>query len=324
MIRRLFLAESEDLDPWRNLALEQHLLETVPEDACILYLWQNRDTVVIGRNQNAWRECRTTRMQEDGAALARRLSGGGAVFHDTGNLNFTFLTHERDHDTERQTKIILTAVRSLGIQAGMTGRNDLTADGRKFSGCAYYRNRGRAYHHGTLLVDTDLDKMERYLAPSPAKLRARGVSSVRARVVDLGSLRQDITIPLLKEALINAARAEYALPAERYEEIDGEAVERLRIRSQSWEWNYGREIPFDLSCEDRFSWGGIRLEMQITAGIIGHVSAWTDSMRWELSGELETALTGCRLDTAAMCAAVSAACPEEADDICDLLRRQDL
>ena len=138
---------------------EQYLLENVQQETCILYLWQNRRTVVIGRNQNALRECRTTQLEADGGFLARRLSGGGAVFHDLGNLNFTFLVNKEDYDLQRQLSVIVEACRAMGIPAECSGRNDVLSEGRKFSGNAFYEHRGKSYHHGTLLVDVDMENM---------------------------------------------------------------------------------------------------------------------------------------------------------------------
>ena len=185
MIRRLFTCSGSGTDPYRNLALERYLTETVPEDACVLYLWQNQNTVVIGRNQNAWKECRTGLLEQEGGVLARRLSGGGAVFHDLGNLNFTFSVTEENYDLRRQQQLILTACRLLGLRAELSGRNDLLAEGRKFSGNSFYAHNGRAFHNGTLLVDADMTKMGRYLSPSTAKIASKGVDSVRSRVVNL-------------------------------------------------------------------------------------------------------------------------------------------
>ena len=194
MIRRLFTCSGSGTDPYRNLALERYLTETVPEDACVLYLWQNQNTVVIGRNQNAWKECRTGLLEQEGGVLARRLSGGGAVFHDLGNLNFTFSVTEENYDLHRQQQVILTACRLLGLRAELSGRNDLLAEGRKFSGNSFYAHNGRAFHNGTLLVDADMTKMGRYLSPSTAKITSKGVDSVRSRVVNLRELCPGLTI----------------------------------------------------------------------------------------------------------------------------------
>ena len=168
MIQQLKLYEGQSFDPQLNLAVEEYLLQTVEPDCCILYLWQNQNTVVIGRNQNAWKECRTTLLEEEGGHLARRLSGGGAVFHDLGNLNFTFLVPTDCYDLEKQLSVIQLACRSFGIEAVRSGRNDILAEGRKFSGNAFYQSGGRSYHHGTLLVDVDMTRMSRYLNPSKA------------------------------------------------------------------------------------------------------------------------------------------------------------
>ena len=183
MIQTIRVYHGKSYDPHFNLAVEKHLLDRVAPGECILYLWQNQNTVVIGRNQNAWAECRTTLLESEGGKLARRLSGGGAVFHDVGNLNFTFLVRDEDYDVDRQLSVIQAACALAGIATEKSGRNDVLAEGRKFSGNAFYHHAGHAYHHGTLMVDVDKDKLGRYLSPPKAKLEAKGVASVRSRVV---------------------------------------------------------------------------------------------------------------------------------------------
>ncbi len=326
MIGKLFLLEGTGFDPYENLAREELLLRRTGEGCCTLYLWQNRNTVVIGRNQNPWKECRTGLLEEEGGRLARRLSGGGAVFHDLGNLNFTFLLPSGDYDPARQTEVVRRACLSLGIPAEQSGRNDLLAAGRKFSGSAYYHHEGRSYHHGTLLVDADLEKLSRYLAPSPAKLRAKGVDSVRSRVGNLRELEPTLTIPALKAALAAAFREVYALPYEPLDPaaLEGEELRALTARNESWEWNYGQRLPFDFACEGRFVWGEARLELRVESGLVRSAKVYSDAMDWSLAPRLEAALTGCRFDRAELSSRAAQAAPEFGEDLRGLLAAQEI
>lgn len=323
MIRRLLLCRSEGTDPYANLALEELLLDRA-EDACILYLWQNRCTVVIGRNQNPWLECRTSLLEEEGGLLARRISGGGAVYHDLGNLNFTFLLPSGDYDSLRQTEVIRQACLALGIPAERSGRNDLLAAGRKFSGSAYYHHLGRSFHHGTLLVDADLEKLSRYLQPSAGKLRAKGVESVRSRVGNLRELSPGLSVDLLKEALARSFRDVYGLPQEELDpaELEGPRLSELTALRRSWEWNFGQRLPFDLDCQGRFDWGEIRAELSLESGLIRDVRIWTDAMDADLSPRLEAALRGCRLEPEDLSLRLHGADAEKGADLCRLLEDQ--
>ncbi len=326
MIRTCAVIESPGTDPHYNLALERYLLEQVPGEECILYLWQNQNTVVIGRNQNAWRECRTALLRRDGGTLARRLSGGGAVFHDLGNLNFTFLMPTAEYNERRQEEVILAACRSLGIDAEMTGRNDLTVQGRKFSGNAYYHNRGKSYHHGTLLVDADREKMGRYLQPSKAKLRGKGVDSVRSRVINLKELLPSLTVDTLKEAVSASFASVYGRPVRRLvpEDLDQDAVSALYELQKQWEWNYGRDLPFDVSCEERFAWGELRLDFSVEKGLVKQVAAWTDSMEWDLSDRIQSALSGCRFEEEELTGRIRSENISCSEDIVRLVRKLEI
>ena len=220
MIERIGTFFNGQTNPYRNLAMEEYLTRTVEKGTCILYLWQNQNTVVIGRNQNAWKECRTGALEESGGFFARRLSGGGAVYHDLGNLNFTFSVCQEDYDLRKQQRVILEACRLLGIQAELSGRNDLLANGGKFSGNSFYSHDGKAFHNGTLLLDVDLSHMERFLSPSKAKIVSKGVDSVRARVVNLKSLCPELTTEMMCQAMNQAFEQVYGLTAEVLDEAD--------------------------------------------------------------------------------------------------------
>jgi lipoate-protein ligase A len=295
MIEALATYESGSFDPFGNLAMEQHLLETVAGGCCLLYLWQNENTVVVGRNQNPWAECRVSLLEEEGGRLARRLSGGGAVFHDLGNLNFTFLVPTEDYDLQKQQRVLLEACRSFGVPAELSGRNDLTADGRKFSGNAFYHNGPRSYHHGTLLVDVDGAKLARYLTPSKAKLESKGVPSVRSRVVNLKELCPSITVDGLKQALVNAFESVYGL--ESVPRVFAEAEERriaeLREQYSSWAWRFGQRLPFTCRAAGRFPWGGVEIQLQVNEGVIRRAAVYSDDMDFAFPPALETALAGC-------------------------------
>ncbi len=321
MIDTLRVFESGGFDPYRNLAIEQHLLETVLGGCCLLYLWQNDKTVVIGKNQNAWRECRTTLLSDEGGRLARRLSGGGAVYHDLGNLNFTFLLREEDYDLPRQLSVIRRACALCGIEAEISGRNDLLASGRKFSGNAFYRHEGRAYHHGTLLVDTDGEAMSRFLSPSKAKMQAKGVESVRARVVNLKELNSAITVDALKAAMRQAFSETYGLPVSAPPVIDEARIRELTAHYAGDAWLYGQKLPFTFVVEDRFPWGGVELQIRADRGVIEGVKVYTDAMDDELAAKAEAVLIRCPLRKNAIDSALHGSLidPSMQADLCGLL-----
>lgn len=296
MITKIQTYISQAVNPYHNLAVEQYLLEHVEKGCCILYLWQNQRTVVIGSNQNAWKECRVTALEQDGGFLARRLSGGGAVFHDLGNLNFTFLVREEDYDLERQLQVIGTACRNLGIQVEKSGRNDLTVDGRKFSGNAFYHSNGYAYHHGTLLVQVNTEMMGKYLVPSKAKLESKGVKSVKSRVINLREVAPGLTIDRLKKELLSAFSQVYCLEPESLsaDAFDEEIIEQYFRRNQSYEWKYGRKIPFTWERDKRFPWGEVQIQCEVNQGIIEDILIYTDAVDCEFPAAAANVLQGCR------------------------------
>lgn len=309
MITELHTYTSKHIDPYRNIAIEEFLTMHTQEQECILYLWQNQHTVVIGRNQNCWKECRINALEEDGGHLARRLSGGGAVYHDLGNLNFTFCVRENNYDVDRQLEVIVRAVRMLGLEAEKTGRNDITVQDRKFSGNAFYRSNGFCYHHGTLLVDADLTALSRYLNVSREKLQTKGVDSVRARVVNLRALNPEITVEALRRQMVAAFEQVYGLRAQPFPEkrLDLEAIVEGERKFASWDWKYGRRLPFQYRMYRRFSWGDIELQFQVNRGLVQEISAYSDSMEHALVARLPGLWRGCRYEEQALRRALEAA-----------------
>lgn len=302
----LLVVLSDSFDPYYNLALEEYLLQKTPEQGAILYLWQNDHTVVIGRNQNPWAECRTSLLEEEGGHLARRLSGGGAVYHDSGNLNFTFLCNEPCYDLQKQLSVIRTAVKYAGIDAYFSGRNDLLADGRKFSGNAFYHSQGKAYHHGTLLIHTDGERMQRYLSPPKAKLESKGIASVRSRVVNLKDLSPALTCDTMKEFMIKAFQECYGGSAGVLTLTDGDKQKILALRQRyaGVEWLYGKPMPFSCTLEGQLPFGHLQLCLSVEGGVISSMQAYTDAMDADLPQRLQAVLIGCPFREDAMRQAV--------------------
>lgn len=328
MSHELFIYHAQGVDPYENLAAEKVLMDSLQPGQVLLYLWQNLNTVVIGRNQNPWLECRCSLLEGEGGKLSRRLSGGGAVFHDLGNLNFTFCMCKEDYDLDKQLEVIRIACELAGIRAERSGRNDLLAEGRKFSGNAFYQDAVHAYHHGTLMVDVDKEKLGRYLSPPKAKLQAKGVASVRSRVVNLRELSPSLTIQAMGEHMQTAFSQVYggtAVPLTLTEAMSRE-IQTLRQQYGSWDYLYGKPLPFTFSCQSKFDWGYIQLQLDAKSGTIGHVQINTDAMDWTLAEGIRQALEGCRFETQAMVSALEQSpLPDEVSrDLCALLREQAL
>ena len=285
-----YLMYTDTVNPHWNLALETALLEAIrPGDLC-LFLWQNKHTVVIGRNQNAWKECRCELLQEEGGTLARRSSGGGAVYHDLGNLNFTFAASPERYDLQGQLSLIIDALAPAGITAEFSGRNDITVAGRKFSGNAFKHTKTYSMQHGTLLIQADMDMVSRYLRPPESKLKAKGVDSVRSRVCNLTEFNPSLTIDSMKEMLDSTFRrrhggADVLDPAS----LDVSGIYPLY---SSWDWNYGETPSFDVRLEHRFPWGGVELLLCLRHGAVASAAVYTDSLDTEVADRIKAALEG--------------------------------
>lgn len=280
-------------DGWLNLARDGYFLENNKKDDVILYFYVNKNAVIIGRNQNAWKECSIANMDADGVQLVRRHSGGGAVFHDNGNLNFSFITDEKHYDLNRQMRVILNAVSKLGLKAELSGRNDITVDGKKFSGNAFSLAKGNRSHHGTILVNADLTKLSNYLCVSKEKMRSKGIDSVRARVCNICELSSGLTVEAMRRLVIESFIEEYGAASEYV--FDGTAlaeVEERRERLASWEWRFGKTPQFDFETDKRFSFGDTQIYFNSRNGVIREMKVYSDCLDTELTTEIENALTG--------------------------------
>ena len=310
-----------------NLAVEALIFDTLPEDTCIFYLWQNRNTVVIGRHQNAWKECRLRLLEKEGGYLARRSSGGGAVFHDLGNLNFTFLMPRANYDVHRQLSVIRRAVAEFGIDTAFTGRNDLVIvdSGAKFSGNAFRFSERVGMHHGTIMVDVDVQKLGRYLAPGREKLRAKGIESVRSRVGNLSACNSQATIPAVQAALRRAFMAEYGPATEMtMSELPQDRLAEYEREYDSWDFRLGKALPFDVTLETRFEWGGITLELSLKNGEVSQANVFSDAMDEAMVAAVGPCLNGVRYENSALASAVSALEYPQARELAQWLSSLDL
>ncbi len=306
---RLFISDS--FDPWFNLAVEECIFRQMPADQRVLFLWRNNDTVVIGRAQNPWKECNTRKMESDHIKLARRSSGGGAVFHDKGNTNFTFMAGKPEYDKTVSTNIILDGLSRLGISVSASGRNDLvvnSGDGeRKISGSAYRETKDRGFHHGTILINADLSRLADYLNPDPKKLQAKGITSVRSRVTNLAEIIPGIDHEQVCD-VIKAAFFDYYGEKAETELISPDSLPDLPgfaetfARQSSWDWNFGNAPAFSHLLDTRFTWGGIELHFDVERGMISRAQIFTDSLDPAPLEQLAQLLTGQRYSADAVTA----------------------
>jgi lipoate-protein ligase A len=302
---KLKILLSDSFNPYFNLAVERWLFETLETDCQLLYLWRNHDTVVIGRSQNPWLECDLVKMQADEVSLVRRLTGGGAVFHDLGNTNFSFISPESAHNKQVNGAIIIAALQRLQLKAELAGRNDIivqhptTGESRKISGSAYRIAGGRALQHGTLLLSADLLRLSEYLKPRPKKLLAKGITSVRSRVMNLSDMRPDIEHSSICEAIIQSFAAHYNEPVTVEELATDKLKELTAIKSyidelSHWDWQYAKTLPFTHHLEQQFAWGGLDILLQVNQGQITSIKVYSDALHPEIAESIEVKLADMR------------------------------
>lgn len=272
---------NENTDPRINLAVEEYALNYLDPREDYAILWQNEPAVIIGRNQNTVAEVNAPYIKEHGIHVVRRLSGGGAVYHDFGNLNFTFIVDADKtvvSNFEYFTKPVIEALASLGVKAEFSGRNDITIDGQKFSGNAQYWSKDRLLHHGTILFNSDLSVVQEALNVKLDKIQSKGVKSVRSRVTNIfPHLPKPITIDEFKETLwrflIPGDKAEEYVLTEKDWAIIRELSEK---RYAKWEWNYGASPEAEIEKEERFAGGKLELKFNIRDGLIQDMHIFGD------------------------------------------------
>lgn len=290
----MFFLVSNQTNPYWNIAVENYLVEHA--DDIVLYLWKNHRTVVIGQNQNPFTECNVDALVAEGGYLMRRRTGGGAVYHDDGNINFSFVVPKEQYDVRRQFSVIQRAVESYGLRTELSGRNDILVDSgvgeggmRKFSGNAFSKGRVNNLHHGTILIKGNMDELQRYLKPKPAKLQKHGVSSVKSRVVNLSELNPEITAEAIVPRLLHSFEGEYGTSIHTldFDEVKTiSAVKALYEELSSDEWLYGRWHNFSAQRSGQFPWGEVDVAISIKDNVISDVQIASDALDLD---SLETA-----------------------------------
>lgn len=290
---------SETFDPWFNIATEDWIFRDMDPEVKILFLWRNDKTVVIGRFQNPWSECNTQKMEEDGIKLARRQSGGGAVFHDLGNTNFTFLSSKASFDKSVNNKIITNALNSFGLTTFASGRNDIlvnTDDGeKKISGSAFKEAKDRSFHHGTVLINADMSKLGLYLNPNVKKLQSKGITSVRARVANLADLNAGINHELVCENIIREFFNHYQneCPIEILDHAYLKTIPALNqhfAKMSDWNWRFGEAPQFNHQMSERFDWGLVEVHLDVHKAVVEKSQIFSDSLHPEMIEHLMASL----------------------------------
>ena len=339
---KLIYAESKTYNPYFNLGFEKYLFDRINDDEIIFYLWQNDKTVVCGRNQNVYKECNLTTLKTANGHVARRLSGGGAVFHDIGNLNFTFICRKGSYNLQNQLEVIIRACKKFGINAEKTGRNDITCNGKKFSGNAFYKKNTTVNHHGTIMINVNFDCLSDFLNVDRSKLISKGVSSVKSRVVNLSDLSESVTVDRMKTALKTAFTEIYGdefsesiilgssyisgdTPEKQWYANDSSVLSMLKSISENKQlfssdsWIYGKNNSFSNKISDRFSWGGIELLFNVKDGKIDDMDIFSDSLIPDFILSIKELLPGTPYSADALCSVVNEAairCGEDSEIPC--------
>ena len=290
-------------NPKYNLALEEYVLKNLEGE--FFFLWQNEPTIVIGKHQNTIAEINSIYVEKNNIHVVRRMSGGGAVYHDLGNINFSFIQEKKDiseFDFSFFTKPIVEVLKLLGIKAEFNSRNDLALDGRKFSGNAQYLYKKRILHHGTLLFDSEIEELVKSLKVSKDKIESKGLKSIRSRVTNIKEHideKSDIKeVKSFEEVLLNYMKDQIAGFSEyKLTKSDIERIENLRKEKyDKWEWNYGESPEADIHRKRKTNNGKIESFISVKEGIVKYIKIYGDFFSGREIGDLEEELIGKRYD----------------------------
>ena len=284
-------------NPYYNLAFEEYLFKNLPDDEEYVFLWINSPAIIVGKNQNTIEEINQQFVNDKDIKVVRRVTGGGAVYHDFGNLNFSIIKNIEGKEKIDFSVInipILKALEKFGINAELSGRNDLTVEGKKISGIAQSLHKRKVLNHGTILYDTDLSVLSQALNVKQDKIESKGVKSVKSRVTNIRPyMKEDIDIIEFKEILLKYIFEYLDQPLEEYKLSDEqlENIDKLcKTKYNTWEWNYGQSPDFNWKNYKRFPSGSIDIRLEIKSGIIDNIKIYGDFFGTKDVSELEELL----------------------------------
>jgi lipoate---protein ligase len=298
----LFIDNKGITDPRINLAIEEYALKNLDINETYLLFYINKPSIIIGKNQNTIEEINTDYVESNGIHVVRRLSGGGAVYHDLGNLNFSFITKddgESFHNFRKFTEPVIAALHKLGVNAELSGRNDIEVEGKKISGNAQFSTRGRMFSHGTLMLNSEIDNVVSALKVKKEKIESKGIKSIRSRVANISDfLTEKITIEEFRTLLLkNIFGGAEEIPEYVLTEGDWEQIHQLsKERYQNWDWNYGKSPKFNLHHSHRFPVGSIDVRLEVNKGTVENCKIYGDFFGVGDVIEIENKLKGCRYE----------------------------